>query len=108
MVEGAHVRAARNDPSNDRIQVVQHVSRGDAHHVEPFPFQNRVTNRVPLRLVTEAMRLFVHLNDQPALKASEVGRNLANGKLATEFEPGWPLSKLLPKQNFRQAHLPPQ
>jgi hypothetical protein len=33
MVEGAHLRATRNDPSN---QIPQNVARRDAHHNKPL------------------------------------------------------------------------
>jgi len=54
-VEGAHLRASRNDRTDYSIQVIQYISRRDAHHLKPFSFQNCVASLISQRLITHAM-----------------------------------------------------
>jgi hypothetical protein len=62
-VEGAHLRASRNDSGNDPIQILQHISRCDAHYGESFSLQMSITSSVPARLIAIAVPFAVDLDD---------------------------------------------
>jgi hypothetical protein len=62
VVEGAHVRTVRQDPGQHCIQIVQHVSRGDAQNLKAFASKQRIPRRVASGLITAIMPFSVNLD----------------------------------------------
>jgi hypothetical protein len=90
------------------IQVFQYISRGDAHHFEPFLFQELVPSLITLRLIAQAVLVAINLDYQAMAKAGEVGGHSINRKLLAELEAVRPRLQRLPQQHFRQTHPPSQ
>jgi len=107
MVEGAHLRADCNDVAENAVHVLEDVTSGNAQYTKAFTSEQRIARCIPPRLVTEAVSLTVHFDDQAAFETGEVDGQLTNGKLLSELMTArWP-PKLLPQQHLRQAHLAP-
>ena len=108
MVEGAHVRAARDNSRQHCIQVTKHIRRGNAHDGETFAPKNGVPCGVTPGLVTAIVPFPVNLNDQPPLQTGEVRSNLANRELPAKPQPIRTPSEHLPEKHLRQRHLSPK
>src|SRR5438552_2543775 len=108
MVEGAHLRAGRNDIPENAVHVLEHVPSGNPHDVKAFTPEQRIASHITLRLVAKAVPLSIHFDDEAPLKAGEVDSELSDRKLLPEFQAHRSLTKLLPQQHFREAHLTPQ
>jgi hypothetical protein len=108
MVEGAHLCASRNDARYDPVQIVENISRGDAHDGESLSIHNCVAGAVTLGLITVAVPFAVHFDDQPVAEASKICGHLLDGKLPAKLQAIRPRSQRLPQDNFRETHISPQ
>jgi hypothetical protein len=107
-VEGAHLVTIRKDETKHRVHVLENVTRRDAKDTKAVTPKQRVASGVAPRLVAEAVPLSVDLDDKPVLETGEVDGDRSDRKLPSELQTAGTLSKLLPQQNLRQAHLAPQ
>jgi hypothetical protein len=85
-VEGAHLRAARNDSGNDALEIAQNIARSDPHHFKPFFLQERIASCVAPGLVTAVMCFSVYLDNQAVAETREISRDPAHGKLRSKFQ----------------------
>jgi hypothetical protein len=108
VAEGAHFGTGRDNVAENAIHVLEHVSSGNPHDAEAFTSQQRIASGVSLRLVAGTVALPVDFDNEPPLQTSKVHRHLTDRKLLSELQPFRSLSKNLPQQDFRQAHLAPQ
>jgi hypothetical protein len=106
-VEGRPSHAPSHNHSQHSVNVIEHVTRRNAQHREARPFQICLAQRINARLLTEFMHCSVNLNQQTRRKACEVGDIAAHRVLSSEFESCRSTAKGPPKQDLRQAHLPP-
>ena len=89
---------------HDCASVVQHITRGNAQHINPGVREIAIARRMPRRMIAARMGLAVYLDCKPRIAAEKVEPVRAAGVLATEFEAARPSSEHLPKQHFWQAH----
>jgi hypothetical protein len=107
-VEGAHVGTSCENEAKHGIHVVEHVTRRNADDAKSFTSKHRVTSSIPPRLVSEAVTLPINFDDHSVAQTGGIGRNSIRRELPSELQTSGPISKHLPQQNFRQAHLTPQ
>jgi hypothetical protein len=108
MVEGAHLRASRNDPGNYAVEIAQYLTSRNSHHVKTLFPQKLVPSGIALGLIAATMRLSFHLDDQAMAEAGEVGGNRSNRKLRSELQSVGPSAEGLEQQHFWQAKLTPE
>jgi hypothetical protein len=108
MVEGARLRTGRKDELKHRVHVAQHVARSNAHDPKTFALKRCVPRRIAPGLVPVRVPLPIDLNGKPLFEARKINRDWPKWKLPPELKSAHPFAQLLPKQHFRQAHLPPQ
>ena len=108
VVEGAHLRAGRDDEANHGVHVAKDVAGGNSYNTKTLPSEQRISSSIAPRLVAERVPLPIDFDDQAPLQAGEIDRHFANGELLPEFELTGSLTELLPQQHLRQAQLPAQ
>jgi hypothetical protein len=97
VVEGAHLGTARDDPSNYRVQITQHVRCGNTHDAKSIAPKQCIPSRVTAWLIASAVRLPVDFDNQPTLQARKVDSHPVGRKLATELKSGGSLAQRLPQ-----------
>ena len=103
MVEGAQVIASRHNPENNPIEIAEHVTSKNSHHVKTFFLKQRITSRIAPWLIAAIMPLSVDLDDQPVAEAGEVGCYPTHRKLRPKLQSVRSPSQRLQEQHFGQA-----
>jgi len=100
-VEGAHFRTSRDDEAKHAVDVLEHVTCGNAHHAESFVPKQRITSRVAARLVAKAVALAIDFYDKPSFQTGEIDGHFTDRELPPELQPGGPFAEMLPQKDFR-------
>ena len=104
MVEGQTRTGLRDDASNNRVQILEHLSSRNAHRRKPALRKPRISSFIPGRLISARMGLAIDLDHQPRVAAVEVQRIRPGRMLPAELQSARSGLQRLPQQEFGQAH----
>ena len=108
VVEGQSRHTSDHNPPNDSIEVIQNLTRRNAHRGNPCPGKPRIPHRIARRPIAHPVPFTIDLDSQPRIGTIEIQHVHTARMLAAEFQPAWPCAQSAPEQSFGQRHFPTQ
>jgi hypothetical protein len=104
VVEGIAAAFQQNE-LQDAVDTSQHIRRGHPKRPNTRVGEPLIAVSISIREVAEFVNSAINLNAQPGPLRIEIKHVRPSRVLFAELESARPLSKMLPKDNFRQSHL---
>jgi hypothetical protein len=108
MVEGHTRFRFGEDPTQDRIGIVENCSGRDAKGCDSPRSKPSIACFISHWSIAHCVNLAIDLDCQAGIAAEKVENVRTGGMLSPELQPFWLLAESLPKNNFGQGHFAPE